>query len=63
MSVPLRAAILLADDGTGFGSSVRGSGIRGMRERALLVGADLSLTAAAEGGAEVLLRVPVGGAS
>ncbi len=53
------AELRVADDGTGFRSAHRGSGIRGMRERALLVGAELSLGDAEEGGAQVILRVPV----
>jgi len=53
------AELRVEDDGTGFRSSARGSGIRGMRERALLIGAELSLGDAEEGGARVVLRVPV----
>jgi two-component system, NarL family, sensor histidine kinase UhpB len=51
----------VADDGVGLdaaGHHVRGSGIRGMRERALLVGAELRLGRAGEGGTVVRLRVP-----
>jgi two-component system sensor histidine kinase UhpB len=54
----------VADDGIGLNAAPRdgrGSGIRGMRERALLVGADLRLAAAPEGGALVRLRVPCDG--
>jgi two-component system, NarL family, sensor histidine kinase UhpB len=50
------------DDGRGLGGSSEGTGIRGMRERALLIGAELSL-AAAEGGTEVRLTVPATGAT
>lgn len=53
----------IRDDGVGLGPEpgpVRGgSGIRGMRERALLVGADLSFEASPGGGGLVRLRVPV----
>jgi two-component system sensor histidine kinase UhpB len=49
------------DDGVGLGGAAEGAGIRGMRERALLVGADLSLAAAPGGGTEVRLRVPLPG--
>ncbi|MCA2218355.1 sensor histidine kinase [Jidongwangia harbinensis] len=49
----------IRDDGAGLGDAAEGAGIRGMRERALLVGADLSLGPARGGGTEVRLRVPV----
>lgn len=51
------------DDGRGFddsGGAVEGAGIRGMRERALLIGADLVVGPARGGGTEVRLTVPVG---
>jgi len=49
------------DDGKGLGRSREGAGIRGMRERAFLVGADLTLRTALGGGTDVRLRVPHGG--
>ncbi|GAA3621423.1 HAMP domain-containing sensor histidine kinase [Streptomyces chitinivorans] len=49
------------DDGRGIGSAREGAGIRGMRERALLVGADLDIGPAPEGGTRVRLAVPVAG--
>lgn len=55
-------ALLVADDGRGTGGRPEGAGIRGMRERALLVGADLVIRARPEGGTEVRLVVPVGAA-
>ncbi|MFJ6071879.1 HAMP domain-containing sensor histidine kinase [Streptomyces sp. NPDC093065] len=51
------------DDGRGFdgsGGTAEGAGIRGMRERALLIGADLVVGRARGGGTEVRLTVPVG---
>ncbi|NEC32632.1 sensor histidine kinase [Streptomyces rubrogriseus] len=51
------------DDGRGFddsGGAAEGAGIRGMRERALLIGADLVVGPARGGGTEVRLTVPVG---
>ncbi|MFA3872661.1 HAMP domain-containing sensor histidine kinase [Streptomyces sp. MMCC 100] len=51
------------DDGRGFDGSdedAEGAGIRGMRERALLIGADLVVGPARGGGTEVRLTVPVG---
>ncbi|SCG50316.1 two-component system, NarL family, sensor histidine kinase UhpB [Micromonospora echinaurantiaca] len=47
------------DDGRGIGAAPEGTGIRGMRERALLIGAQLSVGPAAGGGTEVRLTVPV----
>jgi two-component system sensor histidine kinase UhpB len=49
----------IADDGRGLGELPRsGGGIRGMRERALMIGGRLVLGVADEGGVEVELRVP-----
>jgi two-component system sensor histidine kinase UhpB len=49
------------DDGDGLpaGALSSSTGIRGMRERALLIGARLSIDTPAGGGTEVILRVPV----
>lgn len=49
----------ITDDGRGTGGAPEGSGIRGMRERALLVGADLSVGPGPSGGTEVRLSVPL----
>ncbi|MEO3814057.1 HAMP domain-containing sensor histidine kinase [Sphaerisporangium sp. B11E5] len=46
------------DDGRGPGGAPEGSGIQGMRERALLIGAALSVGPVPEGGTEVRLTVP-----
>ncbi|MEV0203599.1 sensor histidine kinase [Streptomyces sp. NPDC050788] len=51
--------LLVRDNGKGLGSAQEGAGIRGMRERALLVGADLSLAPGPEEGTDVRLRIPV----
>lgn len=48
----------IVDDGRGPGGRPEGAGIRGMRERALLIGADLTVGARPDGGTEVRLRVP-----
>ncbi len=55
-----RNAVVLriTDDGRGIGGSTEGAGIRGMRERALLIGAHLTLNARPGGGTEVRLVVP-----
>jgi two-component system, NarL family, sensor histidine kinase UhpB len=49
------------DDGRGIEHTREGAGIRGMHERALLVGARLSIEPGPAGGTEVRLRVPVHG--
>jgi two-component system sensor histidine kinase UhpB len=49
----------VTDDGSGLDGTRSGSGIRGMRERALLVGGALEVGTGPEGGAEVRLTVPV----
>jgi len=51
--------LLVRDNGNGLGTAPEGAGIRGMRERALLVGADLSLAPGPEEGTDVRLRIPV----
>ncbi len=51
--------LCVRDDGIGLGNAGEGAGIRGMRERALLVGADLTLGPGPTGGTEVRLRVPL----
>ncbi|MEU9733759.1 sensor histidine kinase [Streptomyces sp. NPDC048002] len=53
--------LVVRDNGTGIGGSPEGAGIRGMRERALLVGAELSVRPGRERGTEIRLRVPAGG--
>lgn len=49
--------LVIRDDGGG-GVAHEGAGIRGMRERALLIGADLTITSAPDRGTEVRLTVP-----
>ena len=50
--------LLVRDNGKGLGTAPEGAGIRGMRERALLIAADLSLGPGPEDGTDVRLRVP-----
>lgn len=50
--------LVVRDNGKGIGDSPEGAGLRGMRERALLVGAELSVVPGAGGGTEVRLGVP-----
>lgn len=55
------AELTVQDRGSGAApESLRGSGIRGMRERALAVGADLAIASQPGAGTEVRLRVPAG---
>ena len=52
----------IRDDGRGLrGAPAPGGGIGGMRERALMVGADLNLSERPEGGVEVALNLPFEG--
>jgi two-component system sensor histidine kinase UhpB len=55
------AVLSVRDDGRGVEPEALGSsnGIRGMRERAMLIGAQLSIGAAEGGGTEVRLRIPL----
>jgi two-component system, NarL family, sensor histidine kinase UhpB len=50
----------VVDDGRGMnGGAPPGGGLRGMRERALMLGAALAIKASAEGGVEVRMEVPL----
>jgi two-component system sensor histidine kinase UhpB len=51
------------DDGRGFDGEVpaEGGGLRGMRERAVMVGAALAVKPAAGGGVEIRLEAPAEG--
>ena len=51
------------DDGRGFDGLEEGSGLMGMRERASLVRAELSVISRPRHGTTVRLKVPVGGAA
>nr|WP_202559061.1 sensor histidine kinase [Streptomyces sp. SID5789] len=51
--------LTIADDGRGMEAACEGAGIRGMRERALLIGADLDITSAPEAGTRIRLTAPV----
>ncbi|SOD59259.1 two-component system, NarL family, sensor histidine kinase UhpB [Streptomyces zhaozhouensis] len=53
-----RVVLRIDDDGHGVGGAPEGAGIRGMRERALLVGATLDIAPGPAGGTRVLLTVP-----
>ncbi|MFF3619039.1 sensor histidine kinase [Streptomyces sp. NPDC002467] len=49
--------LLVHDNGHGLGDAPEGAGIQGMRERALLIGADLSIGPGPHGGTEVRLEI------
>ncbi|WOX19962.1 HAMP domain-containing sensor histidine kinase [Streptomyces solicathayae] len=50
--------LAVADDGRGTGVAREGAGIRGMRERALLIGATLEIASQPKAGTEIRLTVP-----
>jgi two-component system sensor histidine kinase UhpB len=59
-----RLTLRVVDDGKGFDPvHAEGGGLRGMRERAVLVGASLAVARRPRGGTEVRLTVPVNGAA
>lgn len=49
----------IRDDGRGIGGAAEGAGMQGMRERALLVDAKLSVGAGPAGGTEIRLVIPI----
>ncbi|MCX4427051.1 HAMP domain-containing sensor histidine kinase [Streptomyces mirabilis] len=51
--------LVVVDDGRGTGAAREGAGIRGMRERALLIGATLDVTSQPQAGTQVRLTVPI----
>jgi two-component system sensor histidine kinase UhpB len=53
----------VADDGAGLGDATSGAGIRGMRERAAMIGGRLRFTSPPTGGTSVELRVRQEGAA
>lgn len=58
-----RALSAQEDDGRGIGRAPEGAGIGGMRERALLIGARLTIREGEGGGTEVHLSTPSGKAT
>ncbi len=60
---PTSIRVTVADNGRGFAHPpVGGTGLRGMRERAVLAGGILTIATGATGGTEVSLELPVTGA-
>ncbi len=57
---PTAVDLLIQDDGVGMAGSAEGTGVQGMRERALLIGALITFGAPPSGrGATVRLQVPI----
>ncbi len=54
-----RLTLRVRDDGRGMSEHREGGGMRGMRERASLVGGTLRITSAPRGGTEVHLEIPL----
>jgi two-component system, NarL family, sensor histidine kinase UhpB len=56
-----RVTLVVRDDGVGLpnGALPSASGIRGIRERAMLIGADVAITRPLEKGTEVRLSIPI----
>jgi two-component system, NarL family, sensor histidine kinase UhpB len=54
---PGQVRLLVQDNGSGTGGAPEGAGIRGMRERALLIGATLDLASSASG-TQIRLTIP-----
>jgi two-component system sensor histidine kinase UhpB len=53
-----QVVLRVEDDGAGVGDAISGAGIRGMRERAAMIGGRLAILRATIGGTAVELRVP-----
>jgi len=51
--------LVICDDGRGIGLAQEGAGMRGMRERALLLGATLDIETGPRGGVQVSLSAPI----
>jgi two-component system sensor histidine kinase UhpB len=58
-----QVVLRVEDDGGGVGGAISGAGIRGMRERAAMIGGRLAISSATIGGTAVELRVPKTGAA
>jgi two-component system, NarL family, sensor histidine kinase UhpB len=56
---PAEIVLRVRDYGHGLNGEPAGSGIRGMRERALLVAGELAIRSPSGGGAEVTLTIPI----
>jgi two-component system, NarL family, sensor histidine kinase UhpB len=59
ITTPESIRLVVRDDGHGIAGTAEGAGLRGMRERAVLVGAALGWTERPAGGAELTLELPL----
>lgn len=58
---PGHVRLRIRDNGRGIRGAPEGAGVRGMRERALLIGAQLTVAPGPGGGTQVQLNVPIDG--
>ena len=58
-TTPNSIRLVVSDDGRGLGDADEGAGLRGMRERAVLVGARLGWEELQDGGTELTLELPL----
>jgi len=56
-----QVVLLVSDNGRGLPAGVDRRGFRGLRERAMVISAELEIAPAAGGGTDVVLRVPTAG--
>ncbi len=56
---PRGVVLRVGDDGRGLQGAAEGNGLRGMRERAMLIGGDLIIASSPSGGTEITLEAPV----
>jgi two-component system, NarL family, sensor histidine kinase UhpB len=56
---PEGVALVVSDNGRGLPEGVDGRGFRGLRERAIVIDAQLEVAPGAHGGTDVVLRVPI----
>jgi two-component system sensor histidine kinase UhpB len=54
-----QVVLRVRDDGSGLPPEANAGGLRGMRERAMVIGAQLEILSGARRGTEIVLRVPV----
>jgi two-component system sensor histidine kinase UhpB len=58
--LPPHVVLAVTDDGGGLSEGAGERGLGGMRERAMLIDADLEIRSDPQGGTEIVLRVPAG---
>ena len=58
-----QVVLSVSDDGSGMRNGAGEGGLRGMQERAMVIGAELEIRPGARRGTEIVLRVPISGES